>query len=79
MTLVSVINNRDKDAIKRFGDNLRRLRLSKGLSQQQLELKADISKNQIGNIERGEVNITLISILAISKALEISPKELFDY
>ena len=59
--------------------HLRSIRTAKGLSQQKLELIAEISKNQVGNIERGEVNITLISILAISKALEISPKELFDF
>lgn len=72
-------NIRDETAIKKFGEHLRQVRLAKNLSQQELELKAGISKNQIGNIERGEVNITLVSILAISKALEISPKELFDF
>jgi transcriptional regulator with XRE-family HTH domain len=74
-----VINNRDEVVLKQFGINLRRLRLAKGLSQDQLGLKADISKNQIGNIERGEVNITLITATAISKALEIPTKDLFDF
>lgn len=74
-----VINNRDEAVLKKFGENLRKLRSAKGLSQEQLELKAGISKNQVGNIERGEVNITLITATAISKALEISPKELFDF
>ena len=72
-------NIRDEAAIKKFGDHLRLIRIAKNLSQQELELKAGISKNQVGNIERGEVNITLVSILAISKALDISPKELFNY
>jgi transcriptional regulator with XRE-family HTH domain len=52
-----VINNRDKEILNKFGDHLRELRLSKKISQQDLELKAEISKNQVGNIERGEVNI----------------------
>ncbi len=73
-----MINNRDKDALLKFGVHLRSIRMAKGISQQQLELTAGISKNQVGNIERGEVNITLISLLAIAKALEISPKDLFD-
>jgi transcriptional regulator with XRE-family HTH domain len=73
-----VINNRDKEILFKFGRHLRQLRLTKKLSQQELELKAEISKNQVGNIERGEVNITLITATAIAKALEISLKELFD-
>ena len=74
-----MINNRDKNVLKAFGAHLRDIRESKTISQQQLALKADISKNQIGNIERGEVNATVISITAIAKALEISPQELFNY
>ena len=77
--LSNVINNRDKEILNKFGWHLRELRLAKKLSQQELELNAEISKNQVGNIERGEVNITLITATAISKALNISLKELFDY
>jgi len=74
-----VNNNRDQAAIKKFGEHLRLIRIAKNLSQQELELKAGISKNQIGNIERGEVNITLTSALAIASALEIPTKDLFDF
>lgn len=73
-----MINNRDKPSLIKFGEHLRELRKNKGFSQEQLENIAQISKNQIGNIERGEVNATLITILAIAKALEISPKDFFD-
>ncbi|WP_221406363.1 helix-turn-helix domain-containing protein [Daejeonella rubra] len=74
-----MINNRDKEVLKAFGAHLRSIRESKSISQQHLALKADISKNQIGNIERGEVNSTVISITAIAKALDIHPKELFNF
>ena len=74
-----VINNRDKSVLKLFGNHLRLQRLKKGLSQQLLALKAGISKNQIGNIERGEVNITLITAIAISSVLEITLSQLFDF
>jgi transcriptional regulator with XRE-family HTH domain len=74
-----VINNRDKEILNKFGDHLREIRLSKKISQQDLELKAEISKNQVGNIERGEVNITLITATAIAKALDIPLKSLYDY
>lgn len=74
-----MINNRDKAILNKFGEHLREIRLSKKISQQDLELKAEISKNQIGNIERGEVNITLITASAIAKALDIHLKDLYDY
>ncbi|WP_217631510.1 helix-turn-helix domain-containing protein [Pedobacter hartonius] len=73
-----MINNRDEDLLKRFGEHLRGLREKAGLSQQELALKAGISKNQIGNIERAEVNITLVTANSICQVLEISLSELFD-
>jgi transcriptional regulator with XRE-family HTH domain len=73
-----VINNRDETVLKAFGNRLREIRVNKGWSQQKLGLIADISKNQIGNIERGEVNVTLITSLAIAKALDISLSELYE-
>jgi len=77
--LSHVINNRDKGVLKLFGDHLRVLRVEKGLSQQLLALKAGISKNQVGNIERGEVNITLITAVAICNVLEITLSQLFAF
>lgn len=74
-----MINNRDTAYLKKFGNNLKRLRKDKGLSQELLCHKADLSKNQIGNIERGEVNVTLSTIKLIADALEINIKELFDF
>jgi transcriptional regulator with XRE-family HTH domain len=70
---------RDEAYLKAFGVNVRRLRESKNLSQEELCDKAGLSKNQIGNIERGEVNTTISSAFALSKALEIPVSELFTF
>jgi transcriptional regulator with XRE-family HTH domain len=74
-----VINNRDKKFLKAFGDNLRELRIDSGLSQHELALKADINKNQVGNIERGEVNPTITTLNSIAKALKIPSKNLLEF
>lgn len=74
-----VINNRDKKTIKAFGKNLLKLRKEKGISQEELTFRTDLSKNMIGNIERGELNPTLSTISSLAKGLEISIKELFDF
>ncbi|KQC01296.1 hypothetical protein AQF98_08375 [Pedobacter sp. Hv1] len=56
-------------AIKAFGQRVRDLRNSLLLSQEQLANSADIPLSQVGRIERGEVNVTISTIYALSKAL----------
>lgn len=70
--------NRDDAFLKRFGDNIKELRQKHNLSQTALANIADIPTNQVGRIERGEVNTTISTILALAKAFGTSPKELFD-
>lgn len=73
-----MINNRDEEVLKEFGIHLRSLRLQAKLSQIELANKAGLSKNQIGNIESGEVNITLSTAKKISVILNIKLSELFS-
>lgn len=72
----NVINVRDKKYLKAFGNHLRKIRNKKQISQEELNFNAGVGKNQIGNIERGEINPTLSTLRAIAKALNISLKEL---
>lgn len=72
-------NVRNKELLIRFGLNLKRLRELQGLSQEELYYRANLSKNQIGNIERGEVNTTISTVYVIAKALQIDVKELFMF
>lgn len=46
------------------------------LSQETLSFDADIPRNQIGRIERGEINTSLITLFKISKALNTDILEL---
>ncbi|KKR46492.1 MAG: Transcriptional regulator, Cro/CI family [Parcubacteria group bacterium GW2011_GWA2_40_143] len=57
--------------------NLRKLRKSKGLSQEKLARLADVANNTIIKIEAGKnQNPTLDTLKKIAKALEISVDEL---
>ena len=67
-----MIHVRDKKLLAAFGIHLRALRQSKGLSQQKLAYKADVSLSQISRIERGLLNPTLSTLSALTKALNIS-------
>ena len=51
--------------------------MKKGMSQEELANTAEIPINQIGRIERGEINTTLVTIKAIADALNIDVTELF--
>lgn len=68
-----------KKDIKGFGQNLKRVRKSKGITQEQLSFDTDIELRQIGRIERGEINTGINSVFIIAKALGVKPKDLFDF
>ncbi len=74
-----MINITDEALLKAFGKNLRKLREERGLSQEALANDADIPINQVGRIERGEINTTISTANAIAKALKIELSELFRF
>ncbi|GAA4032747.1 helix-turn-helix transcriptional regulator [Flavobacterium cheonhonense] len=65
--------------LKNMGIRIRQLREKKEFSQEYLANICDIPKNQIGRIERAEINTTIKTIVKIANALEIEPKELFNF
>jgi len=68
----------NSDILIRFGSNVRKHRISKSISQEELAHKADLHRTYIGMIERAEKNITLLNIEKISRALDISINELLN-
>lgn len=58
-------------ARKELGKRIRELRKLKGLTQEELGEKADLSYQFVGEVERGKVNISFDSLLKIARALEI--------
>lgn len=55
---------------------MRALRLSQGMSQEQLAEKANVHRTYVGSLERGERNVALINIVRLANALEVDPSEL---
>lgn len=69
-----------KDArLVAFGQKVREIRKSKGLSQEALADIAGVDRSYMGHIERGEKNITLTKIYQIAEALNINASELLEY
>ena len=60
-----------------LGQQIRRLREEKNLSQEGFAGLADIDRAYYGGIERGERNVAAINIIKIADALDVEVGELF--
>ena len=77
MLFLAVVNEMTTDErMLAFGKRVREVRKSKGISQERLAEMADIDRSYMGNIERGEKNITLKKAYEICDALEIEIQDL---
>jgi transcriptional regulator with XRE-family HTH domain len=54
-----------------LGDELRKARIAAGLTQEELGFKADISRNYVSLLERGEKSPTVQILQRICKALGV--------
>ncbi|MDP3467552.1 MAG: helix-turn-helix transcriptional regulator [Daejeonella sp.] len=70
---------KDQEFIGKFGKQLKKVREGRGLSQEELALKSNISQSQIARTELGSVNTSISHVNAYAKALGIDVKELFDF
>lgn len=68
-----------KDEIKRFGENVKKLRINVGLTQVDLAALCDIDRITIIRIEKGLLGPSFHIITSLAKAFKIKTSELFDY
>ena len=64
------------NSAKKFGENIKRIRLEKQMSQGDICRKLDLDRAYVSNIESGKRNPTLSTIEKIAKALGVSMDEL---
>lgn len=55
------------------------MRKARKLSFRQLATRCDLDYSDIKKFEKGEVNITLLTILELAKGLNAHPKELLNF
>ena len=72
-------NKTKKIILTQFGNTLRKLRLEKGFTQEQLANELGVEISQISRIERGVINTSITNLYAISRVLNIEVSELFDF
>ncbi|MCO7728538.1 helix-turn-helix transcriptional regulator [Brucella intermedia] len=59
-----------------FAKNLKRLRLAKGLSQEELAHRADIDRTYISSLERCVYGVSIDVLGRLAEVLEVEPAEL---
>lgn len=74
-----MVMEKNFDVEKRFGAKLAYVRKSKKFSQIKLAELVDMNFNYIGQIERGEANVTIKTMRILANALDVELKELFDF
>ena len=65
-----------EDIIHRLAKNVRKERIKQGLTQADLAEKADLHNNYIGLIERGQCNISILTLEKLAQALNVKVEKL---
>lgn len=63
----------------KFGKNVQKIRNDKKMSLLDVSYNCSLSNGRISEIEHGQYNITLGTILELAKGLEIEPVKLLDF
>jgi len=74
-----VENENKKKLLLKFGENLRRVRESKGFTQAQLANELNVEISQISRIERGVINTSVTTIYSITCVLKVNVSDLFAF
>ena len=62
-----------------LGRHIKKLREIKGYSLRDLAAECGIDYSDISKMERGEKNITFLTMVELATALEVPPKKLLDF
>ena len=68
--------NRHLEKYKKLGEHIRKYRLERGLSQEELAFRMSSARNYIGCIERAEKLPSLNTIFDIAEELQVNIKDL---
>ncbi|MFZ5610282.1 MAG: helix-turn-helix domain-containing protein [Pseudomonadota bacterium] len=61
-----------------FGKNLKQYRLKAGLSQDALAVKMGVDRAHVSAMERGQQNVTIITLWHAALALDVRPAALLE-
>jgi transcriptional regulator with XRE-family HTH domain len=65
-------------AVVKIGDNLKRQRIRKALTQEELARRAGLTTASVARIERNETEPRMSTLRKLAKALEVDPAEFVE-
>lgn len=68
--------NRQDPVLVALGAAIRRVRLSKGISQEKLALLAEVDRSYVGRVERGDNNVAVLTLSKLALALDMTMAKL---
>ncbi len=63
---------RKNPTLLKVGKNLRKARESRGWSQEEMAARCGVHRTYVGSVERGEYNVTVLTLKKMTKTLGIS-------
>lgn len=70
---------KNNDTIKKLGQKIRIERQKRKMSQEKLAELADLNRNFVGMIERGETNLTIKKLENIANVFDMDIMDLFSF
>ncbi|WP_260596783.1 helix-turn-helix domain-containing protein [Sphingomonas endolithica] len=61
------------DLVRQLGENVRRIRKERGISQEELALDAGMKRSYVSDLERGTRNPTVRALGRLAAALKVPP------
>jgi transcriptional regulator with XRE-family HTH domain len=66
-----------EDILKTIGNNIKNIRIKKGITQEQLAFDSGLHRSYIGHIEQGKRNFQISNLIKIADALSVPINILF--
>lgn len=73
------IHTFDEEGLRLLSKRLKEIRLEKGISQEELAYRSELTLSQIARIETLKTNPTISTLFKIIRTLEIKPSYLFNF
>lgn len=70
--LIILNKNMSQNTAKKFGDNMKKIRGEKGMSQGDICRALDLDRSYISNVENGKQNLTISTMEKVAGALGVS-------
>lgn len=70
---------KEEELLLKFGNHIKKIRLERKLSQENLASLSNLDRTYVSGVERGKRNISLVNIVKLALALGVPPERLLTF